>query len=617
MLTNRKFYNGQRKAILKELKRHPSIGKNIYFNVFTVDSYQGEENDVILLSLVRSNDFLNIGFLENKNRLVVALSRARRGLYIFGNATTLTGRETSVENDDGILRDPMWHTLLRHLRDTARFDLEGGLPITCSNHGKTIRIHDASQFIGLAGGCDQKCVATLECGHLCPHPCHPFDHSRVFCAVACAKVLKCGHGCSNNCGEECFCTAPDCAITKEKNNLGDQTEFDMAVVGEAIWGSPSKMGKQQHSLTFRPHGATLPVSPKTSMFGNQDICKDISPKKGMFVNQDFRKDNRRDSSGLRSRCITSGGYGMTKYGVLGGEENFNSPARRSPADHAGMESWRTWNAMAADKEAMEQRKRIEASSPQVDSSSLVIKETYRAVKIENGVRVKDPSSSTNRVVQGADPSPSASQSKPTTSNPPIKSATMASQNLQKAMPENDPFILPNLSSKPIPEGYLKSTPRPPSKPVTTGPSKPTDYFGRPHTAKSTAASSSTGPVKAANYSKTAAPAKATATSMTKASSQSSLPSKKTVALTNVSPARIAAPFKPTPSSKATAPHEIASPKPSDTRIADWTPLLDLEDSVVPEDRLNSSITDLIGLQVGNPENTFGTVDFNEFEKLFL
>ena len=54
--------------------------------VFTVDNYQGEENDIIILSLVRSNNENKIGFLKIPNRVNVALSRAKKGMYIFGNS---------------------------------------------------------------------------------------------------------------------------------------------------------------------------------------------------------------------------------------------------------------------------------------------------------------------------------------------------------------------------------------------------------------------------------------------------------------------------------------------------------------------------------------------------
>lgn len=55
-----------------------------------VDKFQGEENDIILLSLVRSNKEARIGFLKTENRVCVALSRARKGFYIIGNMNNLT-----------------------------------------------------------------------------------------------------------------------------------------------------------------------------------------------------------------------------------------------------------------------------------------------------------------------------------------------------------------------------------------------------------------------------------------------------------------------------------------------------------------------------------------------
>ena len=55
----------------------------------TVDNYQGEENDIIVVSLVRSNKKGIIGFLKVANRVNVALSRAKMGLYIFGSVSCL------------------------------------------------------------------------------------------------------------------------------------------------------------------------------------------------------------------------------------------------------------------------------------------------------------------------------------------------------------------------------------------------------------------------------------------------------------------------------------------------------------------------------------------------
>ena len=52
---------------------------------------QGQENDIILISLVRSNGE-KIGYLSSMNRLCVAISRARCGLYLFGNQFHLAER---------------------------------------------------------------------------------------------------------------------------------------------------------------------------------------------------------------------------------------------------------------------------------------------------------------------------------------------------------------------------------------------------------------------------------------------------------------------------------------------------------------------------------------------
>lgn len=54
-----------------------------------MDGYQGEENEIVLLSLVRSNNYNSIGFLKTNNRVCVALSRARLGFYIAGNLNLL------------------------------------------------------------------------------------------------------------------------------------------------------------------------------------------------------------------------------------------------------------------------------------------------------------------------------------------------------------------------------------------------------------------------------------------------------------------------------------------------------------------------------------------------
>ena len=58
--------------------------------IFSHSSVQGKENDIIIVSLVRSNKSFTIGFLSSMNRLCVAISRAKCALYLFGNSAALS-----------------------------------------------------------------------------------------------------------------------------------------------------------------------------------------------------------------------------------------------------------------------------------------------------------------------------------------------------------------------------------------------------------------------------------------------------------------------------------------------------------------------------------------------
>ena len=59
-------------------------------SINTVDGFQGQERDIILISLVRSNDEGQIGFLRDLRRMNVAITRARMKVIILGDASTLT-----------------------------------------------------------------------------------------------------------------------------------------------------------------------------------------------------------------------------------------------------------------------------------------------------------------------------------------------------------------------------------------------------------------------------------------------------------------------------------------------------------------------------------------------
>ncbi|KAL0773308.1 hypothetical protein Bca101_038459 [Brassica carinata] len=81
-------YKGQVRAIQERVSSLPS-GQLLTLNVRSVDGFQGGEEDIIIISTVRSNGNGKVGFLSNRQRANVALTRARHCLWVVGNETTL------------------------------------------------------------------------------------------------------------------------------------------------------------------------------------------------------------------------------------------------------------------------------------------------------------------------------------------------------------------------------------------------------------------------------------------------------------------------------------------------------------------------------------------------
>uniref|UniRef100_A0A7S0YDA7 Upf1 domain-containing protein n=1 Tax=Polytomella parva TaxID=51329 RepID=A0A7S0YDA7_9CHLO len=108
-------YEGQRAYITATLLRHGSMMPELYreVEVLSVDAFQGREKEVIVVSCVRANDQLRIGFLADARRLNVALTRAKGGLLVLGNPKVL-------------VTQPVWAALLAHFKDTGTL-VEGPL----------------------------------------------------------------------------------------------------------------------------------------------------------------------------------------------------------------------------------------------------------------------------------------------------------------------------------------------------------------------------------------------------------------------------------------------------------------------------------------------------------
>lgn len=242
------FYNGQRKLILKKLRSHSDL-QGYFFKVPTVDSYQGEENGIVLLSLVRSNINNSIGFLSVSNRVCVALSRAQRGFYMFGDAQLLCRNST------------LWKDVVKIMRSNSR-RIGNSLPLICEKHSRTTETTCADSFSDINGGCRMPCREKLPCGHDCALNCHTFSHSTVICRKPCIKRLPCGHACLENC-DTTFCR---CICTKGKGPTYQ-------------WPTEPKPPPPPSS---GPHGNGTPKKPP---HGNRSSPRYSSPKKGSSPNK--------------------------------------------------------------------------------------------------------------------------------------------------------------------------------------------------------------------------------------------------------------------------------------------------------------------------------------------
>ncbi|KAG9276956.1 NFX1-type zinc finger-containing protein 1 [Astyanax mexicanus] len=183
-------YTGQLFCLKKLMPSKEFSGVNVH----VVDKYQGEENDIVILSLVRSNLEGRVGFLQIPNRVCVALSRAKKGLYCIGNMEMFS-------------KVKLWSGILHTLREKGQ--VGPALTLSCQNHPEKRTLVSSSYDFKKKvpeGGCNKPCEFRLDCGHVCIRMCHPYDvdHKKYKCNKDCPKVLcELGHRCTLKCYQEC------------------------------------------------------------------------------------------------------------------------------------------------------------------------------------------------------------------------------------------------------------------------------------------------------------------------------------------------------------------------------------------------------------------------------
>ncbi|KAF0765131.1 NFX1-type zinc finger-containing protein 1-like, partial [Aphis craccivora] len=203
-------YSGQMFKLRSLQKQYSNLNG---ISIQVVDNYQGEENDIILLSLVRSNENGKVGFLKMENRICVALSRARNGLYIMGNMENLYNSSN------------LWKEIKQKLINQDSYGNE--LTLKCEVHRDSItKVSKCEDFKPISeGGCTILCNDLMKCGHYCSSICHVYDREHttfITCQNPCNRTCENNHPCEKQCATDCG----DCMVPMLKTlTCGHQAEL--------------------------------------------------------------------------------------------------------------------------------------------------------------------------------------------------------------------------------------------------------------------------------------------------------------------------------------------------------------------------------------------------------
>ena len=223
-------YLGQVQVVRKLFRkmRPVSSKEEGHIDIKTIDEYQGDENEYVIISLTRSNKNGNIGFLKEHERRCVAQSRAKCGLYFVGNDSLFRGSNT-------------WKMIIETMENKKLINEK--LPITCYRHpdkfyhvvqedevNKKI-VTDSTQLMYFIHNknnwCTVKCNSLFPCNiesHRCKKPCTPRHDDRKCHTKVPYTFIICGHSTEKfcyieeeklECEKELLCSFPLCGHKKQ------------------------------------------------------------------------------------------------------------------------------------------------------------------------------------------------------------------------------------------------------------------------------------------------------------------------------------------------------------------------------------------------------------------
>ncbi|EPS44029.1 hypothetical protein H072_1969 [Dactylellina haptotyla CBS 200.50] len=197
------------------------VGKR-QIKISTIDNYQGEESDIAIVSLTRSNSIGDIGFMASPQRVNVLLSRARNALIMIGNADTFMNSRKGKD---------VWIPLMEQLKTNGH--VYDGFPIQCEQHPEKkvlLRTKEEFEIACPDGGCSEPCGILLNCGqHECPHRCHQLqDHTKMECpAIIKARCPRKEHNISRKCHDKAAASCRKCEAEDREKERKQQRDHKL------------------------------------------------------------------------------------------------------------------------------------------------------------------------------------------------------------------------------------------------------------------------------------------------------------------------------------------------------------------------------------------------------
>lgn len=195
--------------------------------ISTIDNYQGEESDIVIACLTRSNNAGDIGFMSSPQRVNVLLSRARNGLIMIGNADTFMNSRKGKE---------VWVPLMDQLKRDGH--VYNGFPVKCTQHpDQTSLLTEKEHFDEVCpdGGCSKPCCKLLKCGiHTCPRRCHQLqDHSQMDCKVIISSTCPNNHRTTRKCHDKAAAHCRKCEAEVRAREKKRQRDHELDQEREA------------------------------------------------------------------------------------------------------------------------------------------------------------------------------------------------------------------------------------------------------------------------------------------------------------------------------------------------------------------------------------------------